>query len=201
MGRYVKLSVAVMVLALATAASPKKLDGPPPVLVKPGINYLATVQTSKGTFYINLFEKDAPRTVSNFIYLARKKFFDGLVFHRVVPGHVIQGGDPLGTGYGDAGYTIPFEKSPHKHLEGSVGMARSGDDMNSASSQFYICLQPRPFLDGKYTVFGRVYKGMDVVRKIGKVETDDSEKPLKPVYIHRVIIHEMEAEKSGDESE
>ncbi len=201
MKRYVKLLVAIMVVALTVAASPKELDGPPPVLVKPGVDYIAAVQTSKGTFYIDLFEKDAPRTVSNFIYLARNKFFNGLIFHRVVPGHVIQGGDPLGTGHGDAGYTIPFEKSPHEHLEGSVGMARSGDDMDSASSQFYVCLQPRPFLDGKYTVFGRVYKGMDVVQKIGKVKTDGSEKPLKPVYIHRVIIHEMEADESGDKSE
>jgi len=192
--------VALIFLAGA-AVSAQKLEGPPPVLVKPGIDYVAAVQTSMGTFYIDLFEKDAPRTVSNFIYLARKKFFDGLIFHRVVPGHVIQGGDPLGTGYGDAGYTIPFEKSPHNHLEGSVGMARSGHDMNSASSQFYICLQPRPFLDGKYAVFGRVYEGMEIVHEIGKVKTDGFDKPLEPVYIHRVIIYEMKAEKNKDKSE
>jgi len=172
-------------------SGPKKLPGPPPVMVKHGVRYVATVQTSMGTFYIELFSEDASRTVSNFIYLAQKGFFDGLTFHRIVPGHVIQGGDPEGTGAGDAGYTIPFEQSPHKHLEGSVGMARSGDDMNSASSQFYICLAARPHLDGKYTIFGQVYDGMEVVRKIGQVPTGAGERPVKPVYIYRVIISEM----------
>jgi len=178
-------------------SSTKKLPGPPPVSVKPGVRYVATVQTSMGTFYLQLFAEDAPKTVSNFIYLARAKFFDGLTVHRVVPGHVIQGGCPLGNGYGDAGYVIPFEKTPHLHKEGAVGMARSGDDMESASSQFYVCLAPRPRLDGKYTVFAKVYEGMDIVRKIEKVKTGSGDKPVEPVYIHRVIINEMPILEGG----
>jgi peptidyl-prolyl cis-trans isomerase A (cyclophilin A)/peptidyl-prolyl cis-trans isomerase-like 1 len=181
----------VFAIALVATSSPKKLPGPPPVIVRPGVKYIASVQTSMGTFHVQLFSVEAPLTASNFIYLARANFFNGQTFHRIVPGHVIQGGDPLGTGNGDAGYTIPFEKSPHKHLEGSVGMARYGDDLNSASSQFYVCLAARPNLDGKYVVFGKVYQGMEVVQKIGRVATDANERPLKPVYIHRVIINEM----------
>ena len=180
----------VFLMSMEADSGPKKLPGPPPISVKKGIRYIATVQTGMGTFYMELFSEDAPRTVSNFIYLAKSGFFDGLIFHRVVPGHVIQGGDPEGTGTGDAGYTIPFEQSGQKHLEGSVGMAR-GTDVNSASSQFYICLAPRPFLDGKYSIFGRVYEGMDVVRKIGKVPIGAGDRPLTPVYIHRVIINEI----------
>jgi len=180
----------VFLMTMEADSGPKKLPGPPPISIKKGVRYVATVQTGMGTFYMELFSEDAPRTVSNFIYLAKSGFFDGLTFHRVVPGHVIQGGDPAGNGTGDAGYTIPFEQSGQKHLEGSVGMAR-GPDMNSASSQFYICLAPRPFLDGKYTIFGRVYEGMDVVRKIGAVPTGAGDRPVTPVYIHRVIINEM----------
>ncbi len=197
MFRIARSIVLVMAFALVAASSPRKLPGPPPVIVKPDVNYIATIQTSMGAFHMKLFSADAPRTVSNFIYLARGKFFDGLTFHRVVPRHVIQGGDPMGTGTGDAGYTIPFEKSPHKHLEGSVGMARSGDDMNSASSQFYICLTRRTFLDGKYTIFGRVYNGMEIVHKIGQAPTGHNDRPIEPVYIHRVIITEAPSSPQG----
>lgn len=175
----------------------KTLAGPPPLLVKPGVQYLATIQTSMGNIYIELFAKEAPLTVSNFIYLARNNFYDGLTFHRVVPGHVIQGGCPRGDGYGDAGYTIPFEKNERKHLRGAVGMARSGDDLNSAGSQFYICLARREHLDGKYVVFGQVYEGMDVVERIGKVPTGVGDRPLEPVYIHRVVIYERSMEENS----
>jgi peptidyl-prolyl cis-trans isomerase B (cyclophilin B) len=150
-----------------------------------------------GNIHIELFAKDAPLTVSNFIYLARNNFYDGLTFHRVVPGHVIQGGCPRGDGYGDAGYTIPFEKNEKKHLPGAVGMARSGDDLNSAGSQFYICLARREHLDGKYVVFGQVYEGMDVVEKIGRVPAGEGDRPLESVYIHRVVIYERGMEENS----
>jgi cyclophilin family peptidyl-prolyl cis-trans isomerase len=118
-----------------------------------------------GKIVIQFFPEDAPNTVKNFIKLARVGFYDGVVFHRVVPGFVVQGGDPTGTGLSGPGYTIDAEFNKRRHLKGSVAMARS-EDPNSAGSQFYICLEAQPHLDGNYTVFGQVIEGMDVVTKI-----------------------------------
>ncbi len=158
----------------------KKAEMPPPPLqpgkIKIGLSVKdkkvvltgkekAVIETNKGTFVIKFFPEDAPNTVKNFIRLAEAGFYDGLYFHRYEPDFVIQGGDPLGNGSGDAGYKIKAEFNKRKHLTGTVGMAR-GEDPNSASCQFYITLSPQPHLDGKYTVFGRVVKGMDVVRKL-----------------------------------
>jgi peptidyl-prolyl cis-trans isomerase B (cyclophilin B) len=130
-------------------------------------NRTATVETSKGTIKFELYEDLAPITAGNFIELAGKKFYDGLKFHRVEPGFVIQGGCPYGTGTGGSGKNIPLEVTPNlKHGEaGAVAMARSSDP-NSASSQFYITLGPAAFLDNNYAVFGRVTEGLDVVQKI-----------------------------------
>lgn len=190
MRRLVYLSI-VFAAVLSSASTQKKWPAPPPVLVKPGMKYIATAQTGMGNFYIELYADDVPKTVSNFIFLAREGFFDGQIFHRVVEGHVIQSGCPLGTGYGDSGYTIPYEESHNKHVEGAVGMARY-EDLNSASSQWYVTLAPKPNLDEKkYVVFGRVYEGMDVVHKIGKVKTAPNEIPIEPVYVYRVIITEI----------
>lgn len=190
------ITLAIILFSVIAPAGPKTLPGPPPVSVKPGVKYLATVQTGLGNINLELFAADAPKTVSNFIYLAKNGFYDGLTFHRVVPGHVIQGGCPRGDGYGDAGYSIPFEQSPRPHVPGAVGMARSGDDMNSAGSQFYICLAKREQLDGKYVIFGQVYEGMDVLQKIGAVKTGPGDKPVEPVYIHRVLIYESTVKNS-----
>src|SRR5438445_10558205 len=115
-----------------------------------------------GEITIAFFPEDAPKTVDNFVKLAKKRFYDGLTFHRVEPGFVVQGGDPKGNGSSGPGYTIKAEFNPHKHVRGTVAMARAADP-DSAGSQFYICLGPAAFLDGKYTVFGIVTKGMDVV--------------------------------------
>ena len=130
----------------------------------------AVIETDKGVIKFELFEKEAPKHVANFIKLAGKKFYDGLTFHRVEPGFVIQGGDPLGNGTGGPGYTIPAEFSGKKHLLGSIAAARLGDQVNpqkaSSGSQFYICLGPQSFLDNNYTVFGQVVEGLDVIGKI-----------------------------------
>lgn len=130
------------------------------------------VQTNKGTFRFELFGVDAPVTVYSFAELAQKGFYDGLKFHRYVPGFVIQGGDPLSVdgdpgndGTGGPGYTLPAEFNSRKHVLGSVAMARSADP-NSGGSQFYITLAPQPALDGQYTVFGEVTGGLDVVQKL-----------------------------------
>lgn len=134
-------------------------------------NSYATVDTARGSFVIELYPKVAPKTVANFEKLVKDGFYNGLTFHRVVPGFVVQGGDPKGNGSGGPGYDLPAEiSSSEKHLRGTVAMARLGDDVNperrSSGSQFYICLEPQPGLDGQYTIFGGVVKGMNVVDQI-----------------------------------
>lgn len=118
-----------------------------------------------GEIKIEFYPEDAPKTVENFVTLARKGFYDGLTFHRVVPGFVVQGGDPKGNGTGGPGYTIKAEFNKRKHVRGTVAMARA-QDPNSAGSQFYITFGPQPGLDGQYTVFGQVVSGMESVDKI-----------------------------------
>lgn len=131
---------------------------------------LATVETSKGNFKMRLYSKDSPKTVKNFIRLAECGFYDGLIWHRYEPEFVIQGGDPLGTGTGNAGYWIPFEDSRRKHVPGAVGMA-SRQRRDSTSSQFYITLATKPSLDKGYVVFGKVTQGMNVVTRLRKGDT------------------------------
>ena len=120
-----------------------------------------------GEFRIDFYPEDAPKTVENFVTLARKGFYDGLTFHRVQPGALVHGGDPKGDGSGGPGYTIKAEFNKNKHDRGAVAMARSNDP-DSAGSQFYITLAPAHFLDGKYTVFGKVVSGMNIVDNIKK---------------------------------
>ena len=120
-----------------------------------------------GIIKIEFFPDDAPETVKNFITLAKKGFYDGLAFHRVEPGFVVQGGDPKGDGTGGPGYKIKAEFNKQQHVRGVVAMARS-QDPDSAGSQFYITLAPAHFLDGKYTVFGKVTSGMNIVDNIKK---------------------------------
>jgi peptidyl-prolyl cis-trans isomerase A (cyclophilin A) len=151
-------------------------------------NPIVVVETNMGTFEIELFPDVAPKTVENFLTLTNKGFYNGLTFHRVIKGFVIQGGDPNGNGTGGPGYTIPAEFSTLKHETGTVAMARRGDDINSAGSQFYICLAPQPALDGKYTIFGRVSSGMDVVMKIGETPTGPNDRPITPVLMERVYV-------------
>lgn len=126
----------------------------------------ATIETEKGTIEIELYPKDAPTTVANFVYLAKAKFYDGLTFHRVEPDFVVQGGDPSGTGAGGPGYTIPDEINPQKHVKGALGIATKEPNTNTGGSQFYITLKAIPELDNSYTVFGKVVRGMDIVEKI-----------------------------------
>jgi cyclophilin family peptidyl-prolyl cis-trans isomerase len=131
-------------------------------------NAAAIIELAKGgRIVMEFYPKDAPNTVDNFITLAKKGFYDGLKFHRVEPGFVVQGGDPLGNGRGGPGYTIKAEFNSQKHLTGTLAMARSADP-DSAGSQFYICLAPQPGLDRQYTVFGQVIEGMDLVKGIAK---------------------------------
>jgi peptidyl-prolyl cis-trans isomerase B (cyclophilin B) len=126
----------------------------------------AIIETAKGDIVLELFEKDAPKTVANFVELINKGFYDGLTFHRVIPDFVVQGGCPKGNGTGGPGYTIKCETkgNPRKHGTGALSMAHAGKD--TGGSQFFITHSPQPHLDGVHTVFGQVIEGMDVVNKI-----------------------------------
>ena len=157
-------------------------------------NPIAVFETNHGTFEIELFEDKAPITVKNIIDLAEKGFYDGLIFHRVIDGFMIQGGDPNGMGTGGPGYTIPdeFHKDLKHDSEGVLSMANAGP--NTGGSQFFITLAATPWLDGHHSVFGKVVKGMDVVREIGKVDTDFQDKPLAKVVMEKVTIRREEKE-------
>jgi len=151
-------------------------------------NSTALFETSKGNFRIELFEDKAPITAKNFITLANKGFYDGLIFHRVIDGFMIQGGDPSGNGTGGPGYKIPdeFNRDLRHSSEGFLSMANSGP--NTGGSQFFITLAPTPHLDNKHAVFGRVIEGMDVVRAIGKVKVGAQDKPIENVVMKKVTI-------------
>ena len=150
----------------------------------------AVIETNMGTFSFELYPDIAPQTVASFVKLTKKGFYDGLIFHRVIDGFMIQGGDPKGTGTGGPGYTIKAEFSNKKHVAGTVSMARSNDP-DSAGSQFFVCLEPASHLDGKYTVFGQVVDGMDVVSAIGKVKTaGGGDRPVEDVVMEKVTIQE-----------
>lgn len=143
-------------------------SAPPPLTIDPAQKYIATIKTAKGDIVVELNAQAAPQTVNNFVYLAQNGFYDGLTFHRVEPGFVIQGGDPLGNGTGGPGYDIPPEiKLPH--VDGAIAMARQGgppESTPSSGSQFYITIGAQPNLDNNYTVFGVTIRGQDVVRAI-----------------------------------
>ena len=153
-------------------------------------NPIAVFETSKGTFEVELFADKAPKTAQNFIELVNKGFYDGLIFHRVIDGFMIQGGDPEGTGMGGPGYTIPdeFHKDLKHDAAGILSMANAGP--NTGGSQFFITLEKTPWLDGHHAVFGKVIKGMEVVRAIGKVECDFQDRPLENVVMKKITIKE-----------
>ena len=144
--------------------------------------------TNKGVFVAEIFEDKAPNTAKNFLDLVNKGFYDGIIFHRVIDGFMIQGGDPTGTGMGGPGYKIKdeFGEGLKHDDEGVLSMANAGP--NTGGSQFFITLRETKWLDGKHAVFGKVSNGMDVVYKIGKTATDSNDKPLEPVIIKKVTI-------------
>ena len=144
----------------------KQYSAPPAMSIDAAKTYVATFDTSKGRIVVDLFPKEAPKTVNNFVFLARDKFYDGTKFHRVIENFMIQGGDPEGTGRGGPGYRFEDETrgNPHKHKVGSLSMANAGPNTNG--SQFFITHVVTDWLDGKHTVFGQVREGQDVVNKI-----------------------------------
>ena len=147
----------------------------------------ATLHTNHGAIEIQLFEDEAPKTVGNFTKLAGEGFYNSVIFHRIIPDFMIQGGDPTGAGTGGPGYTFEDEFNDHKVVRGALAMANAGPNTNG--SQFFIVTtEAAPWLDGKHTVFGRFKSGMDVVDAIEQVETDGRDKPRKDVVIERVEL-------------
>jgi peptidyl-prolyl cis-trans isomerase B (cyclophilin B) len=152
----------------------------------------ATLQTNHGTIAVELFPDDAPKTVENFVKLARDGFYDGLIFHRVIPDFMVQGGDPTGTGSGGPGYSFEDEFNEHKVARGALAMANAGPNTNG--SQFFIVTADAcPWLDGKHTVFGRVTDGMDVVDTISELPRDSRDKPREDAIMQRVVIDDRAA--------
>ncbi len=147
-----------------------------------------TIETTMGTMKIRLYDDKAPKTTKNFKDLVSKGFYDGTIFHRVIKNFMIQGGDPTGTGTGGPGYKIPDEFGAGlKHdKKGILSMANAGP--NSGGSQFFITLAPTPWLDGRHAIFGEVIEGVDVLDKIGAVQTDSSDRPKAEVKIVRATI-------------
>jgi cyclophilin family peptidyl-prolyl cis-trans isomerase len=151
-------------------------------------NPTVTIQTNHGTIEAELFADTAPKTAANFIELAEKGFYDGVIFHRVIDGFMIQGGDPTGTGRGGPGYTIPdeFGAGLAHTRAGLFSMANAGP--NTGGSQFFITLAATPWLDGKHAIFGRVTVGLDVVKAIGKVQTGPGDRPVDKVVMEKVTV-------------
>jgi peptidyl-prolyl cis-trans isomerase A (cyclophilin A) len=156
-------------------------------------NRLARFDTNMGTFVAELYEDRAPVTTKNFIDLAEKNFYDGVVFHRVIAGFMIQGGDPTGTGTGGPGYKIKDEFHPElKHTDkGLLSMANAGP--NTGGSQFFVTLAATPWLDNKHAIFGKVVEGLDVVDRIGGTKTDARDRPLEKVVIEKLEIEAAKA--------
>ena len=147
----------------------------------------ARMQTNLGTLDLELFDEDAPETVANFRKLAADGFYDGIIFHRVIPDFMIQGGCPQGTGTGGPGYTFKDEINPHKVVRGALAMANAGPNTNG--SQFFIVTtDAAPWLDGKHTVFGRVMDGMDAVDAIEGLPTDGRDRPVQPPVIESIEL-------------
>ncbi len=200
------LAVAVALVLLVVSSLPtgdapveKNEDAPAQKAVDPddpyamGIHHARIEVEGYGTIEVTLNANVAPITVANFCHLAEDGFYDGLTFHRVVPGFMIQGGCPLGNGTGGPGWKIKGEfaangvANPIKHTRGVVSMARAADP-NSAGSQFFIMHKDAPHLDGQYAAFGKVVAGMDVVDRIAAVRTDWNDKPATPVRMKSVVL-------------
>jgi peptidyl-prolyl cis-trans isomerase B (cyclophilin B) len=144
----------------------KQWNAPPPMSINPEKTYKATFETSRGNIDVDLFPKNAPNAVNNFVFLAREGYYDGTTFHRVIPNFMVQGGDPTATGRGGPGYKFAdeFPAGYKKHGTGSLSMANAGPNTNG--SQFFITHSPQPHLDGKHVVFGQATSGQDVVNAI-----------------------------------
>ena len=180
-------------LVLMTALSAGCIAGGKDNGGKKVANRIAVFETNKGTFEIELFEDKTPITTKNFIDLTEKGFYNGVIFHRVIDGFMIQGGDPDGTGMGGPGYTIEDEFLDDLRFDGEGILAMANTGMpHTGGSQFFITLDKTPWLNGKHTIFGKVIKGMDVVRTIGHSDTDFGDRPLEKIVMEKVTIKDAQ---------
>ena len=158
--------------------------------IDPQAKYTADIHTNHGSITVDLFASEAPVTVNSFVFLARQGFYDGVIFHRVIPNFMIQGGDPTGTGTGGPGYTFEDEFVPSLSFDGAglLAMANAGPGTNG--SQFFITVAPTPHLTGYHTIFGKVTLGQEVVETISEAGTDRTDRPLEDVVIRTIEIRE-----------
>ena len=167
----------------------KQYDAYPDMVIDEGKKYTATMETSKGTIVLELFADEAPKTVNNFVFLAREGFYDGVIFHRVIDGFMIQGGDPTGTGMNGPGYRFADEPVTRQYLAGTLAMANAGPNTNG--SQFFI-MHKNFGLPPDYTIFGMATAGQDVVDAIATTPRSPTDRPLEDVYIVSVTIEESD---------
>ncbi len=165
----------------------KQYQNPPSLAIDPEKRYTATIRTSAGVMIAELFPGDAPKTVNNFVFLAREGFYDGVIFHRVIKGFMIQGGDPTGTGRGGPGYKFDDEPVTKRYLRGTLAMANAGPNTNG--SQFFV-MHADYGLPPSYTIFGKLSAGEEVVDAIAGARTGPQDRPLEPVSITGIEIEE-----------
>ena len=162
----------------------------PEMEIDPEGSYSADIQTNQGTITVELYAEDAPITVNNFVFLARQGFYDGVIFHRVIPDFMIQGGDPTGTGTSGPGYRFQDEIVPSLSFDGAGVLAMANAGPNTNGSQFFITVAPTPHLTGNHTIFGRVTSGQEVANTISVARTDRNGRPLEEVVIQHIEIKE-----------
>jgi cyclophilin family peptidyl-prolyl cis-trans isomerase len=175
----------------AAGGNVRTYDAPPEFTIDQNKQYFATIEMDIGNIKLELYPKEAPCHVNSFVFLARDGYYDGVGWHRVLPGFVAQAGDPTGTGSGGPGYTVPLEVNIHKHVDGALGMARTNDP-NSAGSQFFIDYGAQPNLDSGYTVFGQVIEGREVLDQITPRDpSKPSDRSITPTKINTITIEEQ----------
>jgi cyclophilin family peptidyl-prolyl cis-trans isomerase len=165
----------------------KSYTSPPPLTIDPQTSYTATIDTSLGSMTLELFASEAPNTVNNFVFLARDRFYDGVIFHRVIKNFMIQGGDPKGTGSGGPGYRFADEPVTRPYARGTLAMANAGPNTNG--SQFFIMHVDYP-LPPSYTIFGKLMTGEDVLDQIATTKTGSQDRPVQPITINTITISE-----------
>ncbi len=180
-----------LLLVLLACGGPKKESIEKPIEREEKGVYMHISVKDLGDIVIKLHKDDAPKNVANIVKLTNKGFYNGLTFHRIIKGFVIQGGCPKGDGTGTPGYEVEDEISPKlKHLKGTVAMANRGPNTNGC--QFYICLEPLPNLNGGYTIIGQVVQGIDIVERIGEVKTGAMDRPINAITMEKVWIEKQQ---------
>ena len=187
--RFASAALALLICATVVAQQAKRWDREPEMKIEANKVNVARIDTTAGPIVAELYPKQAPNHVNSFVFLAKEGYYDGVIFHRVIPGFMIQGGDPTGTGGGGPGYKLKAEFNDVKHTRGVLSAARTNDP-DSAGSQFFVMHDSAPFLDGKYTAFGKVTEGIEAVDKIVNAPRNANDRPDNPTTIKGIKIEE-----------